>query len=85
MINYLLILNFVGLIVCLIDKRKAIKHKYRIPEKVLLFTNILGGCFGFLLGMLLFHHKTKKIKFFLFVPLLCFLWIIVLLFISNML
>lgn len=85
MINYLLILNFIGLIICLIDKIKAIKHKYRIPEKILLLVNILGGCFGFILGMILFHHKTKKIKFLLFVPILCFMWTIILLFFFNML
>lgn len=53
-----------------IDKRKAIKHKQRISEAALLWTTACFGSLGALLGMYCFHHKTKKRKFQVSVPLL---------------
>ena len=73
---YFLSINILTLLLCIIDKEKAIKNKYRIPEKVLLFLSLIGGCFGMLLGMNLFHHKTRKLKFKL-VFLFCISWIII--------
>ena len=64
MIIYLIIINIIGFIICFIDKHQAKRKKYRIPEKILLLISIIGGCFGFFIGMILFHHKTKKIKFY---------------------
>ena len=51
-----------------IDKHKAVKHRWRIPEATLLLASVLGGVGG-LLGMLFFHHKTRKWKFRILVPL----------------
>lgn len=51
-----------------IDKKKAIKKAYRIPEKNLLFVCVLGGSLGMLIGMYKFHHKTKHNKFVYGVP-----------------
>ena len=73
---YFLSINIFTLLLCFIDKQKAIKQKYRIPEKTLLFFSFIGGCFGMLLGMKLFHHKTLKLKFKL-VPIFCILWILI--------
>ena len=56
-----------------IDKAKAKRHKQRIPEKMLFLSAILGGSVGSLLGMYLFHHKTKHLKFTLGVPLILIL------------
>ena len=42
-----------------IDKTKAKRHAWRISEKILLGTGLLGGALGALLGMKLFHHKTR--------------------------
>lgn len=53
-----------------IDKKKAIKNSYRIPEKNLFFICIIGGSLGVLMGMYKFHHKTKHNKFIYGVPLL---------------
>lgn len=50
------------------DKRKAVRHRRRISEATLLVLSIPGGIGG-LLGMLLFHHKTRKWKFRILVPL----------------
>ncbi len=41
------------------DKRRAKKHRFRIPEAVLLSLGFFGGSVGALLGMNLFRHKTK--------------------------
>ena len=71
---YLISVNILGLILIFIDKQKAIYHKMRIPEDKLLFIALIGGCFGTLMGMYLFHHKTKKTKFWL-VDLFCFIYI----------
>lgn len=67
---YLLTINALGLLVMLADKRKAQKKLWRIPESTLLTLAILGGSPGVLLGMRLFQHKTRKPKFYLGVPLI---------------
>lgn len=70
---YLIIVSVLAFLLCYIDKRKAIKGKWRISEDILLLISLCGGCFGFLLGMYFFHHKTRKLKFKL-VYLFCFIW-----------
>ena len=72
---YLLIINIIGFIICYIDKYKAKRKLYRIPENTLLLICLVGGCLGFYLGMIIFHHKTKKSKFYIFVPIIILLWI----------
>ena len=52
----------------LIDKEKARKNRWRIPESTLIMTAVLGGSIGALAGMYLFRHKTKHLKFTLGVP-----------------
>jgi len=54
-----------------IDKRKAIKNKWRIPESTLILGAALG-VFGAALGMKVFHHKTQKLKFKIGVPVIMF-------------
>ena len=51
-----------------LDKYQAVRHRFRIPERVLLGTSALGGALGGLLGMLLFRHKTRKAKFRIWIP-----------------
>lgn len=62
---YLLFVNCISFALYYIDKKNSIKHNYRIPEKVLILFCIIGGSFGCTLGMNIFHHKTKHIKFIL--------------------
>ena len=45
------------------DKRAARRKKWRIPERRLLALGLIGGGFGGILGMLVFHHKTHRIYF----------------------
>ena len=66
---YLSLINALALLLMLADKQRAKKHRWRIPESVLL-ASAVGGSLGALLGMWLFRHKTRKTKFFVTVPLL---------------
>ena len=56
---YLLIINLAGFLAMFLDKQKAKKGKWRIPEKTLFLFAIAGGSIGTTLGMNLFRHKTK--------------------------
>ena len=67
---YLLIINVAAFCAFGIDKRKAKKNAWRIPEKTLLALALLGGSAGALLGMEVFHHKTRKKKFSIGIPLI---------------
>ena len=60
---YLILVNIIAFAAFGIDKRKAVKHKYRISEATLLGLALIGGSAGALAGMHLFHHKTKKTLF----------------------
>lgn len=65
---YLLIVNAVAFLLMLVDKRKAQKKLWRIPESTLLLSAAIGGSVGALAGMYTFRHKTKHLKFTLGVP-----------------
>lgn len=67
---YLIVINLVTFLVYGIDKLKAKRGKWRIPESVLLTLAVVGGSIGALLGMLAFRHKTKHKKFTIVVPLI---------------
>ena len=60
---YLLGINAVAFIMYGIDKYKAKKAKWRIPEATLLLLAVLGGSIGAWMGMKVWHHKTKHKKF----------------------
>ena len=66
---YLLIINVVTFALYGIDKWKAKHDRWRIPEAELLGSAFCLGGVGALLGMIVFHHKTKKWKFRILVPL----------------
>ena len=64
-----LLVNIVAFAAYVIDKRKAQKGRWRIPESMLLLLAFFGGAIGALMGMRVFHHKTKHWKFKILVPL----------------
>lgn len=64
----LLLLNVVTFVIYGIDKLKARKGKWRIPESTLLLLAILGGSIGAFAGMEVFRHKTHHRKFTILVP-----------------
>ena len=65
---YLLIVNAVSFLLMLVDKQKAKRKLWRIPEATLLLSAAMGGSIGALAGMYTFRHKTKHLKFTLGVP-----------------
>ena len=67
---YLLSVNALGFLLMLIDKYKARKKLWRIPEATLMWVAALGGSLGSLLGMYTVRHKTKHPKFTIGVPVL---------------
>lgn len=67
-LGYLLLINAVSFLLMLVDKQKARKNLWRIPESTLLTSAALGGSIGMLMGMYTVRHKTKHLKFTLGVP-----------------
>lgn len=67
---YLLIINALGFVLMLVDKFKAKKNLWRIPERTLMLIAALGGSIGSLLGMYTVRHKTQHLKFTLGIPLI---------------
>ena len=72
----IVIVGIAGFISMFIDKRKAIKNKWRIPEKNLFLIAILGGSIGSIAGMHIFRHKTKHWYFKFGMPAILILQII---------
>ena len=70
LLYYLLIINAAGLLLMLVDKWKAKKNRWRVRESTLLLVAALGGSVGCLIGMYLFRHKTRHLKFTLGIPLI---------------
>ena len=67
-IAWLAVINLIAFAVFGIDKKRAKKGQWRIPEKTLFLTALLGGSIGALLGMYIFHHKTKHWYFQIGIP-----------------
>lgn len=70
MLIYLCIINALGFMLMLLDKRKAKKNLWRIPEATLFAVAVLGGSLGSLLGMYTVRHKTRHLKFTVGMPLI---------------
>ena len=70
---YILGINVIAFLVYGIDKLKAKRGKWRIPESTLLLLAAIGGSLGALFGMKVWHHKTMHKKFQYGVPLLLIL------------
>ena len=68
LIAYLILMNACACILMLTDKQRAKKKHWRIPEVTLLGSALLGGSVGALVGMYLFRHKTRHLKFTLGIP-----------------
>ena len=73
---YLVTINALGFLIMLADKEKGKKRLWRIPEATLLTVAALGGSIGCLAGMKVFHHKTRKPKFYIGIPVILALQLI---------
>lgn len=67
---YLIVMNIVGFFAMGMDKWKARKNRWRIPERSLFLMSLIGGSVGTLLGMYVFRHKTKHWYFKIGMPLI---------------
>lgn len=73
---YLVVMNLITCILYGVDKLKAIARGRRTPERVLLGFTFWGGSIGALIGMQVFRHKTRHLKFQICVPLFLIIHIV---------
>ena len=79
-IIYIIAINLFGFFIMWLDKRKAKKGAWRIPEKTLFIITGLGGGIGTIAGMYTFRHKTQKLGFVIGFPFITILEIITILY-----
>lgn len=72
---YLLTVNAIGFLLMTVDKYKAKKNLWRIPESTLMTVALIGGSIGSLVGMYTVRHKTKHLKFTVGIPVILVLQI----------
>lgn len=72
---YFVIISIISAILFAYDKHAAKKHKWRIPEKVLHTTELLGGVFVIIPLMYLIHHKSRKSSYYLITYFVLILWL----------
>lgn len=77
LIIYLIIINLFAFFAMLIDKKKAEKGRWRIKESTLLVLAVIGGSIGEIIGMYTFRHKTQKARFFIGIPVIIVLQILI--------
>ena len=77
MIYYLIGINILAFIIYGIDKFNAIKKLYRVSEYSLFVLAIIGGSIGAILGMKVFHHKTRKPLFWIVNILSLIIWCLI--------
>ena len=78
-ILYVVAVNVISFLMMGIDKRKAVKRAFRIPESTLFVLAIIGGSIGSIIGMHLFRHKTRHWYFLYGMPVILALQIILIL------
>lgn len=77
-IIYVIIMSIISFCQMGMDKKRAMKQRWRITERTLFLTAGIGGSFGCFLGMYVFHHKTKHMRFVLGIPALMLIHIFLL-------
>lgn len=83
MVIFLTIINALAFVLMLVDKYKAVKKRWRIPEAVLMGVAFLGGSLGAILGMYLVRHKTRHPLFAAGLPLLLMAQVLIVMFLLK--
>ena len=83
LIGYIIIINIISFFIMLYDKKQAIYHNFRISEKTIFIVSLLLGGIGTYVGMYVFRHKTKHLKFTIGIPIVIILNIISVFYIFN--
>ena len=83
LIGYIIIINIISFFIMLYDKRQAIYHNFRISEKTIFIVSLLLGGISTYVGMYVFRHKTKHLKFTIGIPIVIILNIISVFYIFN--
>ena len=78
-IIYFIIINCISFIIMGVDKYKARKRAWRIPESTLFVLALIGGSLGSIAGMHLFHHKTRHWYFLYGMPAILILQVLLVL------
>ena len=73
---YLILINLAAFLMMGIDKNRARRHRWRIPERVLFLMALLGGSAGAVMGMWVFWHKTRHKLFAVGLPVVLLLQIL---------
>ena len=80
---YLAFINLFALFITVLDKRRAVHHKWRVSEAMLLFVSAIGGGVSMYVTMHIIRHKTKKLKFMLGIPLIIVIELIAVFWVMN--
>ena len=83
LIIYFIIINIIAFLAMFIDKKKAEKNRWRIKESTLLILALIGGSIGAIAGMYVFHHKTQKPRFYIGIPIIIILQILLIIGIKS--
>ncbi len=83
LITYVVLINLTGFCLMGIDKRKAIKGAFRIPEATLFLVALIGGSIGSIAGMYTFRHKTRHFTFVYGMPAILILQVILIVLLLN--
>ena len=72
---YLIMINVITFALYGLDKWRAMTRQWRVGEKKLIILALIGGSIGAMIGMTVFHHKTRKMKFRILVPIAIIIWL----------
>ncbi|SHH00799.1 DUF1294 domain-containing protein [Tepidibacter thalassicus] len=78
LLYYYVVINFYGFILIWLDKRKAIRRRFRTREAKFFVISFIGGALGTVMGMTVFRHKTQKSSFYIGIPVIFLLNVIIL-------
>ncbi|MFZ5643847.1 MAG: DUF1294 domain-containing protein [Bacillota bacterium] len=82
-IIYILAINLIGFLLMGLDKSRARAGNWRVPEKRFIIIAIMGGSAGVILGLRLFRHKTRHLKFTIIIPMILVLQVFIFLWLKN--